>query len=255
MPVPPFSDVKFREFSYKSASYRILAQGYEKTAEAIRQLRGELEAYLPLNPPFLDSLVPVDPVEPMPEIARRMQEASLKTGLGPMAAVAGTIAQMACERCRAGGFSEGAVENGGDLYLDVKKGITLGIYAGSDLFGGRLAFRIPGEMMPLAVCSSSGTMGHSLSLGRCDLATVFSKDASLADSAATLAGNFVSREDDLEPAVKRILAIDGIQGVFLVKGDKIGLGGKLPELVAVKETDITAKISRDRSSASSFPGQ
>ena len=72
--------------------------------------------------------------------------------------------------------------------------------------------------MPLAICSSSGTMGHSLSLGRCDLATVFARDASLADAAATLAGNLVSREEDLEPAVNRVLAIEGIQGCLAGKG-------------------------------------
>jgi uncharacterized protein len=247
-----FFRVTFRTFTHKSASYRIEATCYEIASQAIVDLRAELEGYLLRNPPFLDSLVPLLPVEPVPEIARRMHRASEMTGLGPMAAVAGTVAQMACEKCRAAGCKEAIVENGGDVFLDYTSPITMGLYAGEKLFKGKLAFSIEPEMMPLAVCSSSGTMGHSLSLGRCDLATIIARDASLADGAATLAGNLVKSVTDLEPTVKRILAIKGIDGVFLVKGGKIGLGGKLPELVSLSDPDISAKISRDRSEFSSF---
>ena len=89
--------MRFRDFSYKSASYRILDECYDQAVKAVKELRAELEGYLASNPPFLDSLVPVDPVDPVPEIALRMHSAARLTGLGPMAAVAGTIAQMACE--------------------------------------------------------------------------------------------------------------------------------------------------------------
>ena len=194
-PALPFSRVVFKSFSYKSASYRIEAGCYESAVSAIKELRGELEEYLVRNPPFLDSLVPVAEVEPVPEIARRMHRASVMTGLGPMAAVAGTLAQMACESCRKAGLPSAAVENGGDLYLDLTEPVTLGLYAGEKIFKGKLAFRIETEKMPLSVCSSSGRLGHSLSLGQCDLATVVSRDASLADAAATLAGNLVRREE------------------------------------------------------------
>ncbi|MDC7223502.1 MAG: UPF0280 family protein [Spirochaetales bacterium] len=246
--------MNLREYSYKSASYRLPESCYDRAARAIRELRAELEEYLSRHPSFLGSLVPVEPIEPVPEIARRMHRASQATGLGPMASVAGTLAQMACERCKEAGWEEVLVENGGDLFIDGREDLTLGLYAGERLFKGKLAFRIKKEQMPLAVCSSSGTMGHSLSLGRCDLATVISRDASLADGAATLAGNLVKTAADLEPAVNRILEIEGILGVFLVKGEKIGLGGNLPELVSLNAPDITAKISRDKSERSSFPG-
>ncbi|MBN2626838.1 MAG: UPF0280 family protein [Spirochaetales bacterium] len=245
--------MNFKAFAHKSASYRISESCYDSACRAIVTLREELEEYIRRHPSFLDSLVPVKPIKPLPEIARRMHRASELTGLGPMAAVAGTIAQMACERSRAEGAREAAVENGGDMYLALRESLTLGLYAGQALAGQNLAFHISSERMPLAVCSSSGTMGHSLSLGRCDLATVFASDASLADGAATLAGNLVRTPEDLEPAVNRLLAIEGIGGVFLVKGEKIGLGGTLPELVSLADPDIKTKISRDRSELSSFP--
>jgi len=246
--------LKFREFTYKNASYRLREEGFGTVSRAIRSLRNELEGYIRRNPPFLSSLVPVPPVEPLPEIARRMHRASELTGLGPMAAVAGTIAQMAVEEGRRQGYAGLMVENGGDVYLDRGESVVLGLYAGEQLFGGKLAFRLRAEDLPLAVCSSSGLMGHSLSLGRCDLATVFARDASLADGAATLAGNLVKGMEDLEPAVNRILGIGGIRAVFLVKDGRVGLGGDIPELISTSDPDMKSKITRDRSERSSFPG-
>jgi len=89
-------------------------------------------------------------------------------------------------------------------------------------------------------------MGNSLSLGNCDLATVTSKDASLADAAATLACNLVKKQGDIDKVLKRISGIPGIEGVLLVKGDKIGMAGDLPKLVKHKDGDICSKITRDK---------
>jgi ApbE superfamily uncharacterized protein (UPF0280 family) len=243
----------FREFSHKKALYKIGSPSFDRACQFLIELREELEEYLGRNRDFLGSLVPVTPVFPAPEIARRMMEASQITGLGPMASVAGTMAQMACERLNAAGLVGNIIENGGDIYMNGKEDVTLGIYAGETLFKGKLAFHIKAVSMPLSVCSSSGTMGHSLSLGCCDLATVIAKNASLADSAATLAGNMVKTRADLKPAVNHILSLPGIEGVFLVKGEEVGLGGNLPELVSLKDPDITAKITHDKSDKSSFP--
>lgn len=244
--------MEFINFDYKSAQYRIGKDCFEKASQAIISLRTDLEDYLAHNPPFLDSLVPVTPTLNPPEIALRMHRASELTGIGPMASVAGVLAQMACERAALKGCQEVVVENGGDLFVNLKEPLTIGIYAGERVLKGKLAFRLNGEDMPLAICSSSSFMGHSLSFGQCDLATVTSKNGALADSAATLAGNLVKSEDDLESTVNIILSIPGVEGVFLVKNDKIGLGGKLPQLISLNSPDIRTHITRDKSANSSY---
>ena len=73
-------------------------------------------------------------------------------------------------------------------------------------------------------------MGHSLSLGLCDLATVVAKDAALADAAATQAGNLVKTIEDVDAALEKIMRIEGVEGVLLVKDNRVGLAGHLPRL-------------------------
>ena len=215
---------------------------------AIPGLRKTLEDYIEEHPAFATSFAPLPFDGKAPDMVRRMLSAAVKTGVGPMAAVAGTIAQMAAEYALARGASEAIVENGGDIYLHSLGGAVIGLYAGSSTLGGMLALSLPPSSLPLAVCSSSGTMGHSVSFGTCDLATVFSKDASLADAAATLAGNLVSAEEDIAPALERIMSIEGIQGVLIIKNERLGMAGEVPELVKNRETDLGAKISRDEKS-------
>ena len=173
-----------------------------------------------------------------------MAAAAELTGLGPMAAVAGTLAQLGAEAALAGGCDEAIVENGGDIFLAAVAPVTIALHAGATL-GSRLAFHIDPHQTPLTLCSSSGTMGHSLSLGRCDLATVASRDASLADAAATLVGNLVRTEGDLTPALERVGAIPGIDGILAVVGGRIGLWGQLPPLVRNEDAATGAKITRD----------
>jgi ApbE superfamily uncharacterized protein (UPF0280 family) len=123
--------------------------------------------------------------------------------------------------------------------------LVMGLYAGDSPLSGKLAFRIDPDRTPLGVCSSSGTMGHSLSLGRCDLATVFSVDTALADAAATLAANLVRTEADIQSALDRVGAIPGILGVLIIKGDKLGMTGGLPPLVKLQDPHFVDKITRD----------
>ena len=169
----------------------------------------------------------------------------MDVGVGPMAAVAGAIAQCAAEAAMEAGDRDVIIENGGDVFAAVSNPLTIGIHAGpSSPFNG-LAFRVESADTPLAICSSSGTMGHSMSLGACDLATVVAKDAALADAAATLAANLVATPEDLEPTAARILAVPGVLGVLLVKSDRMAIQGTLPELVRNADSDTLLKITRD----------
>jgi ApbE superfamily uncharacterized protein (UPF0280 family) len=179
-------------------------------------------------------------------VAGRMQAAAAAVGVGPMAAVAGTMAQMAVEAAIAAGAEEAVVENGGDVVLASPQPVTVALYAGDSPLSGRLAFRFGPQAAPVSVCSSSGRMGHSLSFGLCDLATVVAADAALADAAATLACNLVEEPEDSPGALERIRSLAGISGLLLVKGDKVGMAGRLPELVRAGDPRFQEKITRDR---------
>ncbi|MBB6480365.1 UPF0280 family protein [Spirochaeta isovalerica] len=240
----------FREFHYKEAHFHILTSSWDPVTEFILSERLRLEAFILSHPLFGESLEPVSisPADKQPESVRRMIEASLATGLGPMAAVAGTMAQLAAEISADMGSPETIVENGGDIYVDCREDVTLGLYPGRNSPFSNLALRILPEFMPLGVCTSSGRMGHSLSFGDCDILTVFSKNASLADAAATLGCNSIRSKEDMEPVLNRLLEIPGIEGALAIRDGDFGAAGRIPELVKNSDPEILNKVSRDETS-------
>jgi ApbE superfamily uncharacterized protein (UPF0280 family) len=151
-----------------------------------------------------------------------------------MAAVAGAMAQFATEAAIKAGDTEVIVENGGDIYLQAAEPVLIALNTGTAELSNRLAFSLKPDDTPISICSSSGQMGHSTSLGKCDLATVVAEDAALADAAATQAANLVIGIENVNQALERIVAIEGINGVVIVKNDRIGLAGNLPPLVKVQ---------------------
>ena len=224
----------YRIFTHKEAVLRICCEEFDAvTAEIIRQRR-ILEEYIERHGEFRRSLEPLELLPDAPEIAQRMAYATCLAGVGPMAAVAGAMAQLASEAGLRAGATEAIVENGGDIFLKAAKPVIIALVAGAAGPAGRLAFSLEPEATPISVCSSSGKMGHSKSLGRCDLATVVAADAALADAAATAAANLVTTAEDVDVALERIAAIDGVDGVLIVKDDRIGLAGKLPKLVKIQ---------------------
>ena len=221
----------YRSFTHKDAVLRICCEPFDAvTAELVRQ-RALLETYIERHPEFGRSMSPLSVLDDAPPIARQMAGAAQRVGVGPMAAVAGAMAQAAARAGLDAGAGEAIVENGGDIYAAVVEPVVIRLYAGDSDVRDRLAFRIEPDRTPLAVCSSSGKMGHSTSLGRCDLATVVAADAALADAAATQAANLVSAETDIDAALESVNAIDGVAGVLIAHGTRIGLAGDLPELV------------------------
>jgi ApbE superfamily uncharacterized protein (UPF0280 family) len=198
----------------------------------VRQ-RHFLEDYIESHPAFLDSFEPVELLDGAPEVAQRMARAARLVGVGPMAAVAGAMAQCTAEAALMAGASEVIVENGGDIYLRAAEPVIIALNTGTAKLSNRLGFSLQPSDTPISICSSSGQMGHSTSLGTCDLATVVAKDAALADAAATQAANLVNSEEDVNQALQRIAAIEGIDGIVIVKNDRVGLAGKLPPLVKI----------------------
>jgi len=221
----------YRTFTYKEAVLRICCDRFDAVTAEIARQRHILEDYIRRHPEFQTSLVPLGLHEDAPEIAQHMAWAADLVGVGPMAAVAGAMAQWSAKAALAAGAREAIVDNGGDIYLQAVSPVIVSLGTGKTPLADRLAFRVPPEQTPLAICSSSGKMGPSMSLGRCDLATIVAQDAALADAAATQAANLVRTIADVDATLERIMAIQGIAGALIVQDDRIGLAGRLPALV------------------------
>jgi len=224
----------YRTFTHKEAVFRICCDRFDiVTSEIVRQRR-ILEDYIVRHPDFRDSFKPIELLSNAPEVAKRMVRAAHLVGVGPMAAVAGAMAQFAAEAGLEAGAKEVIVENGGDIYLQIAKPAFIGLGTGKAELTNQLAFSLKAHDTPISICSSSGQMGHSKSLGKCDLATVVARDAALADAAATQAANLVTTVEDVDSALERIAAIKGIEGVMIIKNDRVGLAGQLPPLVKIR---------------------
>jgi ApbE superfamily uncharacterized protein (UPF0280 family) len=223
----------YQTFTYREAVFRICCEQYEAVVHEIVAQRHTLEAYIRSHPEFQTALVPIEPLPNAPDVARQMARAARLVGVGPMAAVAGVMAQYAARAGLKAGASEAIIENGGDIYVQTVAPVVIGLAPGTDKLTGQLAFSLRPDETPISICSSSGRMGHSMSLGQCDLATVVARDAALADAAATQAANLVKTEQDVNATLERMAAIPGIKGVLIVKNDAIGLAGQLPSLIRV----------------------
>lgn len=221
----------YRSFTHREAVFNICCEAFDAVTKEILRQRRILEDYIARHPAFQRSLEPIPLRADAPEVARRMDRAARLVGVGPMAAVAGSMAQLAAEAGLKAGSPEAIVENGGDIYIQATEPVIIALHTGTAELADRLAFSIEPGDTPISICSSSGKMGHSMSLGDCDLATVVARDAALADAAATQGANLVRGENDIDRVLERLLSIDGLDGVILVKGGRVGLGGRLPELV------------------------
>ncbi len=232
---------EYTNFIWKEANLRICSSRTDLIIEEVKRLRAVLDGYIEQQPEFKTALSPIPLLPNAPEIAVRMALAAEPCGVGPMAAVAGAVAQMAAEAAVAAGAREAIVENGGDIYLTCPETIFIGLFAGDHPLSGRLAFRVEPNRMPVSVCSSSSRFGHSMSFGDCDLATIIAADGALADAAATLAGNSVKSTADVESTLEKVGAIPGIQGVLLIKEDRIGVVGDIPPLVRCEDPRLQGK--------------
>jgi ApbE superfamily uncharacterized protein (UPF0280 family) len=200
--------------------------------ELILEHRGYIESYIRKHPEFSQTLIPWQNTSPVPLIIQDMITASQKARVGPMAAVAGAIAEYVGKGLIKHS-DEVVVENGGDIFLKTKKPATVAIFAGESPLSLRIGLRAESENKSLGICTSSGTVGHSLSMGKADAVCVVSESCSLADAAATSVGNHVKSHTDIEYAVHFGKSIPGVIGLVIIIGDKIGMWGKL-EIIPLK---------------------
>lgn len=205
---------------------------------AINKFRTKLNDLIKNCPEFKTSHEPLAAPTNSHSQIKRMYDAAFKVNVGPMASVAGAIAEIALTALLEAGAKEAIVDNGGDIALSVNATTAIGIYAGSSSVQ-NLAFKIGPYKGPLGICTSSGTVGHSFSYGRADAAVVISENIPLADAAATALGNRVQNSDDLNRCFDFLKPIKEIQGALVIFEDRIAMWGALPDLV---EADVNTSL-------------
>ncbi|MBN1622381.1 MAG: UPF0280 family protein [Endomicrobiales bacterium] len=216
-------------FNVQVSESDLNVQAKEDLSEVIKELllkyRGQIESHIQTHPDFAKSLKPY-PAEPLaPKIIRDMCFFGEKAGVGPMAAVAGAIAENIGTEILRKHDTELIIENGGDIFLASKKERKIGIYSGKSMPA--LNVEIKPEQMPCGICTSSGKMGHSMSFGKADSVTVLAKSCTLADAVATAACNQVQSEDDIKKSIEFAMNIEEVEGVVVVINRKIGIKGNL----------------------------
>ena len=187
------------------------------------ELRRSMDAYLLMDPAYKAALTPYDAGLEAPEILKEMSRTSHKTGIGPMSAVAGAVAKRVADFL---GTKEVIVENGGDIYAKAASDMDISVFAGQSPLSEKIGLHIPAADFPLGICTSSGTVGPSLSLGRADAVMIVCKDVLLADSYATAMANRIKTADDLQPVIDSISEIPEILGAIAVKDDRMAITGR-----------------------------
>ena len=198
----------------------------KETRESILKYRHQLETYIAMNPEFQRSLVPLTDDPYAPEIVQEMIRTSQLAHVGPMAAVAGAMAEWVSKDLLKLS-KEVIVENGGDIYFNTSRERTIGIYAGESPLSFKIGIVIEPEETPLGVCTSSGTVGPSLSFGKANAVCILSKSAALADAAATAVGNVVKEKKDIELGIKRGREITGVLATLIIFEEKMGVWGRI----------------------------
>jgi ApbE superfamily uncharacterized protein (UPF0280 family) len=227
----------FKEaFQFKETQCTIIAdekRGIKTAKDSIKRHRRGLEAYIKINPKFFHTLEPV-PVPSEPLVAKLMAEAAEKANVGPMAAVAGVLADLAVKDMVADGCEVAVVENGGEISAVSNTPIDVAVAAGDAPLSKRFGFRLTD--FPAGIATSSGRFSHALSFGDAEAATVFCRNAGLADAAATAVCNVVKGEDcqaAIQAGISKALSIQGVEGVLIIFKGFTGTAGKTPQIIKV----------------------
>jgi ApbE superfamily uncharacterized protein (UPF0280 family) len=215
---------------------------YMKIAkDAIFDARSQIESKIAADPYFGVTYEPYKASNNDGCAVRRMCDVSVKADVGPMAAVAGAIAEYAVQKMKEAGSEYVIVDNGGDIAMICDRAVHIGMYM--DVNGRRLSMRVPPSRDIIGICSSSASVGPSVSFGRSDISTVISNDAALADACATALGNMVKERNDIGASLEKICGIDGIIGCLAYCDGMLGMCGDVPELVSCEECDhIVTKL-------------
>lgn len=199
----------------------------ELVEERIRSYRWEIENYIDRERRFLVALKPLEVELNAPAIIKEMAAQSKKAGVGPMAAVAGAVAESLGRDLIKSGYKDVIIENGGDIFLKTTRSRRVGVYAGRSKLWNNLTLKIMPKSTPLGICTSSGALGHSLSFGCADSVSILSKSASLADAVATATANRIKSVKDLKNALDFAKGINGVLGAVIIMKNNLLSWGKI----------------------------
>lgn len=195
----------------------------DEARAAARDARRQIQTHGALHPEFFSARQPLPVEESAPTVALRMYHAGQTAGTGPMAAVAGAVAEYVA-RALSELSGEVIVENGGDLFLLTRRERLVAVSAPGSRMDGRMALVIPpGER---AICTSSGTVGHSASAGRADAVVIAAPEGAVADAVATATANRVAEPSDVQDAVDWARGRAELQQVLVICGETIGAWGQ-----------------------------
>lgn len=196
------------------------------TAGFIRTLRSDMEKWLERHPLYGKALIPYPADDRAPGIFREMSAVANQSGIGPMSAVAGAVARRVGEALKQQfGTKEVIVENGGDIYADISEDMDIAVFAGQSPLSEKVGLHILGSYSPLGICTSSGTVGPSLSFGKADAVMIICRDTSLADTYATAFANNIQTTEDIGKCLEDIGKVKEIIGAIIIKDDKMGVCG------------------------------
>ena len=233
--------VSFR-VSYKETDLFVRAKKNlsGKCSGLVLKYRKMIEKYIKSHPVFLTTFEPYPEDRAAPLIVKEMIKASAAANVGPMAAVAGAISEfIGMELLEY--TPELIIENGGDIFLKASKERIIGIFAGEKSpftersgsgYQTKIGLKVQPNDTPMGICTSSGMIGHSFSYGNADAVVLVSKSATLADAAATAAGNIIKDKNDIDKGIEFVKNVKGIKGAVIIKNDKIGVWGSI-ELIRV----------------------
>lgn len=196
----------------------------EEAEVLVRRYRQQIEDYMERHPSYEKVFTPVKRNPFAPRIISSMIEAASRANVGPMAAVAGAIAEYV-------GLGllpysrDVVVENGGDVFIRSKVRREMLLLAESSDFKG-MKIAIQPSPKPVGVCTSSGKLGHSLSYGKADAVMVVGPTASMADAAATGIANLIRSPSDIKKGLDRAQEI-GVLGVLILIEDQMGAWGNI----------------------------
>lgn len=198
--------------------------------QSVHKYREFIESFITAHPDFLSSFEPIhiyDDYRLLPDIIADMLNATKIAGVGPMASVAGAISQYVAIDVLQMGSKNIAIENGGDIYLKTDRDMIISIFAGKSPLSQKVRILIVPEQMPLGVCTSSATIGHSVSFGNADAVCVLSHSAIIADAAATAIGNMVKNENDIREALDFGLSLKDVLGVLVILDKTLAIRGDI----------------------------
>ena len=226
-------------FRYKETILTILCdEGMDRViSDAVFEARSIIESKIAEDPFFGITYDPYPVDDGDDPLIQNMRRASELSGVGPMSGVAGAVALRTAERLVEAGSSVAVVENGGDIAFYSPGPVPVGLFADHPVLTD-MAFLMESDHIT-GVCSSSRTVGPSVSFGNSSISTVFSDDVILADCCATALGNLVKDEGSLQSSVERIGSLEGVKGCMSCCGDKVAIYGDIPEIVPADCSSIS----------------